>query len=85
VWLAFSLLEQILKNNSGEVPSNRSIFFIQNPTMTQLEKIGGKHGQEPQHNPAFLLSHPRGGARRRGEPSIDFGVFCFIVNKGVAT
>jgi hypothetical protein len=31
------------------------------------------------------LSHPRGEARRRGEPSIDFGVFCFIVNKGVAT
>jgi len=31
------------------------------------------------------LSHPRVEARRRGEPSIDFGVFCFIVNKGVAT
>ena len=25
-----------------------------------------------------ILSHPRGGARRRGEPSIDFGVFCFV-------
>ena len=22
--------------------------------MTQPEEIGGKHGQEPQHNPAFL-------------------------------
>jgi len=54
VWLASSLLEQILKNNFGEVPSNRPIIFFQTPTTTQPEEIRGKHGQEPQHNPAFL-------------------------------
>jgi hypothetical protein len=26
-----------------------------------------------------VVSHPRGGARRRGDPSIGFGVFSFIV------
>jgi len=54
VWLASSLLEQILKNYSREVPSNRPIIFVQTPTMTQPEEIRGKHGQEPQHNSAFL-------------------------------
>jgi hypothetical protein len=49
-WLAFGLLEQILRNNYGEVLSNRTIIFVRNPTMTQPEEIRGKHGQEPQHN-----------------------------------
>jgi len=53
-WLASSLLEQKLKNNSGEVPSNWSIIFVQTPTTTQPEEIGGKYGQEPQHNTTFL-------------------------------
>jgi hypothetical protein len=35
--------------------------------------------------PIILCRTLTSGARRRGEPSIDFGVFCFIVNKGVAT
>jgi hypothetical protein len=43
VWLASSLLEQILKNNSRKVPSNRPFIFVQNPTTTQPEEIGGKH------------------------------------------
>jgi len=43
VWLASSLLEQILKNNSMKVPSNRPFIFVQNPTTTQPEEIGGKH------------------------------------------
>jgi hypothetical protein len=54
VWLASSLLEQILKNNSRKVPSNRPIIFVQNPTMTLPEEIRGKHGQEPRHNHVFL-------------------------------
>jgi len=45
---------QILGNNSGEVPSNRPIIFVQTPTTTHPEEIRGKHGQEPQHNPTFL-------------------------------
>jgi len=49
-----SLLEQTLRDTSGEGPSNRPVTFNQIPTITQPEEIGGKHGQEPQHNPAFL-------------------------------
>jgi len=45
-----SLLEQTLKNTFGEGPSNRSAIFVQPPTTTQPEEIGGKQGQEPQHN-----------------------------------
>ena len=48
------LFTQILRNNSREVPSNWPIIFVQTPTTTQPEEIRGKHGQEPQHNPAFL-------------------------------
>jgi hypothetical protein len=33
-----------------KVPSNRPFIFVQNLTTTQPEEIGGKHGQEPQHN-----------------------------------
>jgi hypothetical protein len=53
-WLASSLLEQKLKNNSGKVPSNWSIIFVQTPTTTRPKKIRGKYSQEPQHNPTFL-------------------------------
>ena len=53
VWLASSLLEQIMKNNSRKVSSDWSIIFVQTPTMTQPEEIEGKHGQEPQHNTTF--------------------------------
>jgi len=30
---------------------------------------------------SIVLSHPRGGVRRRGEPSIDFGVFVVVCVK----
>ena len=36
------------------------------------------------HIPTFLLSHPRGGARCRGDPQLISGSFCFV-DKGVAT
>ena len=49
-WLTSSLLEQILKNISREIPSNWPIIFVQAPTKTQPEEIGGQHDQEPQHN-----------------------------------
>ena len=42
VWLASSLLEQKLKNNSRKVPSNWPIIFLQNPTTTLPKEIGGK-------------------------------------------
>jgi hypothetical protein len=53
-WLASSLFEQKLKNNSREVSSNWSIIFVQTPTTTRPKKIGDKYGQEPQHNLTFL-------------------------------
>jgi hypothetical protein len=40
-WLASSLLEQTLKNTSGEGPSNRSAIFVQTPT-TQPKETGGQ-------------------------------------------
>ena len=40
-WLAFSLLEQTLKNTSGEGPSNRFAIFVQTPT-TQPKETGGQ-------------------------------------------
>jgi len=46
--LASRLLEQILGNNSGEVHSNWPIIFVQTPTTTHPEDIGGKHGRKPQ-------------------------------------
>jgi len=46
-WLTSSLLEQILRNDYKKVPSNWPIIFVQTPTTTQPEEIGGKHGQEP--------------------------------------
>jgi len=41
-WLASSLLEQTLKNISGEGPSNRSAIFVQPPTTTQPKETGGQ-------------------------------------------
>jgi hypothetical protein len=41
-WLASSLLEQTLKNTSGEGPSNRSAIFVQPPTTTQPKETGGQ-------------------------------------------
>jgi hypothetical protein len=48
--LASSLLEQTLKNTFGEGPSNRSAIFVK-PQRLNPKKLGGKHGQKPQHNP----------------------------------
>jgi len=53
-WLASSLLEQNLEITLGKfLPTNQSSLF-KPPITTQPEEIGGKHGQEPQHNPACL-------------------------------
>jgi hypothetical protein len=43
-----SLLEQTLRNTSGEGPSNRPVTFNQAPTTVQLEERMSEHGQEPQ-------------------------------------
>ena len=42
-----SLLEQTLRNTSGEGPSNRPVTFNQAPTTVQLEERMSEHGQEP--------------------------------------
>jgi len=47
-----SLLEQALRNTSGEGPSTRPATFPAN----QPEEIIGEHAQEPRHNPAFVQS-----------------------------
>jgi hypothetical protein len=51
-----SLLEQTLRNASGEGPSNRPVTFNQTPITTQPKERMSEHGQEPQHNPAFVQS-----------------------------
>jgi len=51
-----SLLEQTLRNTSGEGPSNRPVTFNQIPTVAQPEERMSEHGQEPQHNPTFVQS-----------------------------
>jgi len=51
-----SLLEQRLRNASGEGPSNRPVTFNQTPITAQPEERMSEHGQEPQHNPAFVQS-----------------------------
>jgi len=53
-----SLLEQTLRNASGEGPSNRSNIFVQTPTMAQPEETMSEHGQKPPHNPTFVHSMP---------------------------
>jgi hypothetical protein len=42
-----SLLEQTLRNTSGEGPSNRPVTFNQAPTTVQPEERMSEHGQEP--------------------------------------
>jgi len=51
-----SLLEQTLRNASGEGPSNRPVTFNQTPTTAQPEERMSEHSQEPQHNPVFVQS-----------------------------
>ena len=53
-----SLLEQTLRNASGEGPSNRPTISVQPPTMAQPEETMSEHGLEPPHNPAFVHSTP---------------------------
>jgi hypothetical protein len=47
-----SLLEQALRNTSGEGPSTRPTTLPAN----QPEEIIGEHAQEPRHNPTFMQS-----------------------------
>jgi hypothetical protein len=49
-----SILEQTLRNNYGEGPSNRPVNFNQTSTIAQPEERMSEHGQRPQHNPAFV-------------------------------
>jgi hypothetical protein len=49
-----SLLEQTLRNTSGEGPSKRPVTFNQALTTVQLEERMSEHGQEPQQNPTFV-------------------------------
>jgi len=51
-----SLLEQTLRNTSGEGPSNRPVTFNQIPIIAQPEERMSEHGQEPPHNPTFVQS-----------------------------
>ena len=51
-----SLLEQTLRNTSGEGPSNRLITFDPAPTAVQPEERMSEHGQEPKQNPKFMQS-----------------------------
>jgi len=53
-----SLLEQTLRNASGEGPSNRPAIFVRPPTKAQPEETMSEHGQEPPYNPAFVHSTP---------------------------
>eukprot|EP00258_Populus_trichocarpa_P039875 XP_024455894.1 uncharacterized protein LOC112327337 [Populus trichocarpa] len=50
------LLEQTLRNTSGEGPFTRPITFNQAPTTVQPEERMSEHGQEPQQNPTFVQS-----------------------------
>jgi len=53
-----SLLEQTLRNASGEGPSNRPAIFVQPPATAQPEETISEHGQEPPYNSAFVHSMP---------------------------
>jgi hypothetical protein len=53
-----SLLEQTLRNASGEGPFNRPAIFVQPLTTAQPEETMSEHGQEPPYNPAFMHSMP---------------------------
>jgi len=52
------LLEQTLRNTSGEGPSNRPAILVQFPATAQPEETMSEHGQEPPYNPAFVHSMP---------------------------
>ena len=45
-WLTSSLLEQISKNISREIPSNWPDIFVQTPTTTQPKETGGQTGSK---------------------------------------
>jgi hypothetical protein len=49
-----------------KVPSNRPFIFVQNPTTTQPEKIGGKHGQDASTQSSISTKSFCGKANRRG-------------------
>jgi len=51
-----SLLEQTLRNASGEGPSKWPVTFNQTSTTARPEERMSEHGQEPRHNPAFVQS-----------------------------
>jgi hypothetical protein len=51
-----SLLEQTLRNTSGEGPSNQPVTFNQAPTTVQPKERVSEHGQEPQLSPTFMQS-----------------------------
>jgi hypothetical protein len=53
-----SLLEQTLRNASGEGPSNQPAIFVQPSATAQPKETINKHGQEPPYNPAFVHSTP---------------------------
>jgi hypothetical protein len=80
-WLASSLLEQILRNYSREVPSNRPIIFVQNLTTTQPEEIGGKRSQEPRHNHIFCKSFCGKDDQRGIAPPVHNGAYSCSAKK----
>jgi len=53
-----SLLEQTLRNASGEGPSNWPAIFVQPPATAQPEETISENGQEPSYNPASVHSMP---------------------------
>jgi hypothetical protein len=53
-----SLLEQTLRNASGEGPSNRPAIFVQPPATAKPEETISEHGQKPPYNPASVHSMP---------------------------
>jgi hypothetical protein len=80
--LAYSLLEQILKNDSRKVHSNRPFIFVQNPTTTQPEEIGGKHWSICLNAIQRFCKSFYGKANRRGiAPPVHNGAFSFSLKK----
>ena len=49
-----SLLEQALRNTSGEGPSTRSATAAQAQAMNHHEEVTGERVQDPQQNPAVV-------------------------------
>ena len=80
--LAYSLLEQILKNDSRKVHSNRPFIFVQNPTTTQPEEIGGKHWSICLNAIQRFCKSFCGKANRRGiAPPVHNGAFSCSAKK----